>query len=96
MNRGKYGYERKDLSKGNGKETEKRKAVVNEGEGKANPQANEIMEAESNVEAKDKTDQTRMKDQDKKTMCNVQIENTEATDEIIKGEKVMKIRLKAN
>ncbi len=58
------------MNKENGKETEKVKAL-NEGEGKATPQVNEIMETESNVETKIKTDQTRMKDQGKKLICNI-------------------------
>ncbi len=85
MNEGRNGFKRKELNKENGKETEKGKAL-NEGEGKATPQVNEIMETESNVETKIKTDQTRMKDQGKKLICNIQIDNKDAADETVKGD----------
>ncbi|XDV21826.1 hypothetical protein PO909_026846 [Leuciscus waleckii] len=83
------GFESKDFKTGNGKETEKEKAEVDgvEKKRKRKAQRKVIMETELNMEAKNDTDQTRLKDQENNSLGNVHEHNTEIVMETIEGDR---------
>lgn len=89
MSKQEKGFEPKDLKTGNGKETEKREAAVDgvEKKRKRKSKRKVIMETELNEEAKNDTDQTRLKDQEKESLGNVHEHNAEIVMETTEGDR---------